>query len=121
MKKDFTDEFGPIDPKLFYSQIKAMAGCNTDNVIGIKGIGEKTAARYIYEKQKLSKKKINDIESNRELIERNLKLVKLPYKKTKHQEIRKNEFSKKKTIEIFQQFKFEYFLENFKKWSALWD
>ena len=41
----FTKEFG-IDP-LDWIEVKALAGCKSDEVPGIKGIGEKTAIQYL--------------------------------------------------------------------------
>lgn len=44
-KRHFIEEFG-MEPSR-WAEVKAIAGCNTDNVEGIRGIGEKTAAKYI--------------------------------------------------------------------------
>jgi len=66
-----------IGPSM-WSMVKAIAGCNSDEVPGVKGIGEKTAAKYISGNLNTESKKYRDIIDNHELIERNLKLVELP-------------------------------------------
>ena len=66
-----------IQPKL-WSFVKAIAGCSSDNVPGIAGVGEKSAIKYIL--GELHGKKRTDIESNMNLIYFNRGLVKLPHK-----------------------------------------
>jgi len=75
-EKTFTDTHG-VDPSM-WSLVKAIAGCNSDEVPGVKGIGEKTAAKYISGTLNTESKKYRDIVGNHELIARNLKLVELP-------------------------------------------
>jgi 5'-3' exonuclease len=76
----FQKEYG-IVPKQ-WSLVKAIAGCSSDNVPGVVGVGEKTAIAYIRNELKQGKK-FNDIESNVDLIKFNKQLVKLPHKETK--------------------------------------
>jgi len=66
-----------IKPKL-WSLVKAIAGCTSDNVPGVPGVGEKSAIKYLL--GALSGKKLEAIESNMELIYFNRGLVKLPHK-----------------------------------------
>jgi DNA polymerase-1 len=72
----FTEKFG-ITPTM-WSHVKAIAGCPGDGVRGIKGIGEKTAAKYLAGNLKPSTKAYEAIVSQPELIARNLQLVSLP-------------------------------------------
>jgi len=72
----FEKEYG-IQPRL-WSLVKAIAGCASDNVPGVAGIGEKSAIKYIL--GTLSGKKLESIESNVELIYFNRGIVKLPHK-----------------------------------------
>lgn len=59
-------------------QVKAMAGCPTDEIPGIPGVGEKTAAKFL--RGELSKgKKFEAIVKNNKLWRKNLSLVRLPY------------------------------------------
>jgi len=58
--------------------VKSIAGCSTDNVQGIKGVGEKTAIKYLLRKLKPSSKAYRSIEAGKAIIERNKKLTRLP-------------------------------------------
>lgn len=81
-KKDLWKEYG-ISPSQ-WAEVKAMAGCSTDEVPGIKGIGNKTAAKIIAG-VKNSGTKFEKAYSpeGREIIERNRPLVTLPLPSTK--------------------------------------
>jgi DNA polymerase-1 len=70
------EEFG-VTPAS-WAMVKAIAGCKTDNVVGVKGVGEKTAAAYVAGRtvRKGLLAKINEEEGR---FKRNLRLVKLPY------------------------------------------
>ena len=64
-----------------WKMMKALAGCSTDNVPGVKGIGEKTAIKYLTgELSDISKafQKINS-EIGWKIYKRNLKLISLPF------------------------------------------
>lgn len=69
----------------YWSLVKTLAGCSTDNVPGIKGVGEKTAVKYLKGELKKSTKAHQAIESKQgqEIYERNYNLVRLPFKGTK--------------------------------------
>lgn len=78
-EKIFTRKYGikPSD----WAQVKAIAGCSTDDVKGIEGVGLKTAIRYITNtlpSSYSSYKKIISLDGEK-VIERNLKLVQLPF------------------------------------------
>lgn len=60
-----------------WAYIKAIAGCPTDNVKGVKGVGEKTAAKYLM--RKATTRATAAIESARYKWGKNIRLVKLPY------------------------------------------
>jgi DNA polymerase-1 len=85
-----------------WSMVKAIAGCNTDNVKGIKGIGEKTAIKYLKGKLKETNKKYCDIVSMSgiELYYRNLELVELPMKGTRCFQLQKDELSEQGWKEV---------------------
>lgn len=77
---DFWGDYNGISSQL-WPAVKAIAGCKGDNVIGIEGVGEKTAVRHL-----LGKLKMNTAAAQRILmaeingmIEKNLKLVTLPF------------------------------------------
>lgn len=71
---------GPND----WAYVKCLAGCDSDNVPGIKGVGEKTAIAYIW-KMLNPGVKLDSINSAAGLltVDRNIELVTLPHKYTK--------------------------------------
>ena len=64
-----------------WKMMKAIAGCSTDNVPGVKGIGEKTALKYLIEGLSDTTKAFQRINSEQgwKIYKRNLKLVSLPF------------------------------------------
>lgn len=74
--ESFRKEWG-IMPDMWAS-VKALAGCKSDDVIGIRGIGEKTAAKWYSGALKPSTKKYNDIVENIHVHNENIDLVRLP-------------------------------------------
>ena len=62
-----------------WALVKAIAGCASDCVPGVKGVGEKTAIKYLVGKLKETTKAWAKIEGSSELIERNMRLVQLPF------------------------------------------
>jgi 5'-3' exonuclease len=71
-----------------WAMVKAIAGCTSDNVKGIVGVGEITAVKYLQGVLPAGQKK-EAIESpeGQEIIARNLALVSLPHPRTKPQTI----------------------------------
>lgn len=81
--KSFKETYGVFSN--VWMDVKTIAGCDGDNVPGVKGVGEKTCIKYL--SGKLSKKsvvvqKIKDFLTSPECI-RNLELVRLPFKGTR--------------------------------------
>jgi 5'-3' exonuclease len=76
---EFRATYG-IDPDQ-WPDVKALAGCPSDNVVGIRGVGELTAIQYLRGELKAPGKKYKDIECNagQATWRRNLCLVTLPY------------------------------------------
>jgi len=96
-----------------WAKVKAIAGCASDNVKGVSGIGEKTAIKYI--RQIASKNQIEKIESNKEIISRNSILVTLPFKDKKFNiELNENNINRDKLIEVFDKYRFNSFLKRSK-------
>jgi DNA polymerase I len=71
------EEWG-ISPFL-WNKVKAISGCKSDNVIGIKGVGEKTAIKYLKGLLKLNSNTYLNIKKSLDIFNRNLPLVTLPY------------------------------------------
>lgn len=76
-ERSFTEKYG-ITPTM-WANVKAIAGCSGDNVPGIKGVGEKTAAKFISGTLKPTSVQYRDIVANVDRIERNFGLVRLPF------------------------------------------
>ena len=63
--------------------VKCIAGCNTDEVAGIKGVGEKTVIKYLIGELKETTLAFQKIEKQKaKFIRRNYPLVCLPFKGT---------------------------------------
>lgn len=64
-----------------WASVKALAGCDSDSIPGVGGVGEKTACKYLAGKLKPTSKVFRRIESRRgrEIFEQNLKLTRLPF------------------------------------------
>jgi len=77
--RSFRTEYG-ISPSK-WALVKALAGCNSDNVPGIRGVGEATALRFV--QRELPKDcKIYQLimsEESKALVRRNRSLVQLPF------------------------------------------
>lgn len=79
-KKLFEKQWG-IDPHK-WRIVRAIAGCDTDEVVGVRGVAEKTAAAYLRGELKPTSKAIASIQQNKELIVYNRLLVDLPFPET---------------------------------------
>jgi 5'-3' exonuclease len=62
-----------------WAEVKAIAGCETDNVLGVYGVAELTAARFIRGTLPVHTIVYNRIIDSQEIIARNRILVTLPY------------------------------------------
>lgn len=71
-----------IDPAI-WSSVKALAGCSGDDVPGLRGIGELTAAKYYQGKLKPESAAYKKITGEGvDVYARNIKLVRLPFEGT---------------------------------------
>lgn len=82
---DFVNEYGIFPDQ--WPEVKAITGDRSDNIIGVGGVGIKTAIRFI-KKEKIPQSKLSAIWANKQLKEDNLGLIVLPYHRT--QEINLN-------------------------------
>ena len=104
-----------------WAYIKSIAGCSSDNVKGIEGVGELTATKYM--RGMLGKGKVFErIESKegQEIIKRNRKLVELPYKGLRpiNIELKNDNKEEKRFYSLFKKYGFNSFLgkDRFKEW-----
>lgn len=95
-RSTFIEKYG-LQPKQWVF-VKAIAGCNTDGVEGIKGVGEKTAIKYL--NNEVTEKIRYKIIESKEILDRNLKLVKLPYPGVRRFELQPDEFNRKEWIKV---------------------
>lgn len=79
--EEFSDKWG-IDPEQ-WAIVKAIVGCPTDNVIGLAGVAEKTAARFIRGDLKPGHSKFQAIVADMDQARARLELVRLPHHTTK--------------------------------------
>jgi DNA polymerase I len=116
-KEMFVREYG-IDP-CRWKDVKAIAGCSTDNVKGVDRVGEKTAIRYLkgeMKKYNQTFKKIHFFDSD--LTRR---LTTLPFEgcpdfKSK---LKKDECSPDKFRKVFEEYGFESLIDGLNKWEKI--
>jgi len=117
-EKHFIDQYG-ISP-FQWKDVKAIAGCKSDEVPGIKGVGEKTAIKFILKQLKGKKYDLITSEESKKIIERNKKLVYLPHSKTKKIKFNNDETNLDRFKTIFKKFKMNYFLrDRMDEWENL--
>lgn len=126
-KKTMMERYG-VTP-LEWITAKAIGGCQGDNVKGIEGVADPkypTSKALKYIRGELTKGVVLDrIESpeGRKIIERNLPLIHLPYPNAKMPTMirRRNLFTRKKFLRIFDHYHFISFLEkdNFVEWEEI--
>ena len=75
--------------------VKAIAGCNSDEVKGIPGVGEKSAIQYLLGSLPSNHKRFQSIISSegKAIIARNKQLVILPHTKTKPIELKEPQYN----------------------------
>lgn len=78
---DFIAEYD-IHPSNWW-KVKALAGCKSDKVPGVPRVGEKTAIKYLKGRLKETTEAHKNISASDDVIQRNAKLVRLPFPGTK--------------------------------------
>jgi len=125
---DFRKEYG-IEPK-YWKRVKAIGGCSSDNVKGVPipqddptkkqmCVAEKGALNYLLGKTNPNTKAYKAIESRegKDVINRNKKLVIIPFKGTPNFPIRKDKLSEKGLKEVCEKYGFNSILEDFETWK----
>jgi len=118
--KSFYARFGILPSK--WAMVKAIAGCNSDNVKGVPRVGDVTAVKYLRSELKESAKAYTAITENEKLIQQNLKLVKLPFNNdTFIFKFYENELSTKKFLSVFTKYGFKTFMSDseFPEWERV--
>jgi DNA polymerase-1 len=94
------ENYSGIDP-MDWPTVKAIAGCSTDNIEGVRGVGEKTAARYLKGLLKPGKT-LNKIVDSFDLISRNMQLVKLPFEGTPNIDVELDDFTPRRWSKVMK-------------------
>lgn len=122
-KKSYTDKNlwkdYRITPKE-WGTVKAIAGCSSDSVPGVPGVGEVTACKYLTKQLPKTHKTYRSIVASKELIEFNKYLVVLPLKGTPIISISsKDSLLVKNFITVSQRYGFNSFTnkENLAQWK----
>lgn len=121
-ENDFEIEFG-IKP-IMWRDVKAIAGCSTDSVPGVKGIGYKTAVKFLTGDLSVDSKAVQKIAKEFEKVyERNKKLVYLPFDDNLDFVIRNNEFNFDNFIDLCDEYNFRSFTrsEYLNKWKEFFN
>lgn len=100
-----------------YAMVKAIAGCVTDNVEGVKGVGEKTAIEFLDGNLPINFKRYLAIisESGNAIMKRNIPLVKLPHEKTKPIKLKKPVYNVNAFFEMCEELEMYSYLEGKRK------
>lgn len=114
----FVQEFG-INPSQWYL-VKALAGCSSDEVPGIRGIGETTACKYLRKELKEKSVAFQKICDGKEEAEtRNIPLVRLPFEGTPKCTLREDQFNIRAARDLFRYYEFDSFLDEFDDWREM--
>lgn len=96
--RSFFGEWG-IDPSQ-WAFVKAIAGCKSDDVEGVRGIGEKSAAAWFAGTLKPGSKKYESISENLHVLNYNLPLVKLPFEGFDMPDLVEDDVTEEKRIRV---------------------
>lgn len=106
----FIQKYG-IQPKQWV-EVKAIAGCQSDKVAGVPGVGDITALKYLTGKLKKHHKTFFSIVENPAIIQKNRLLVTLPHPDApKELKLVANTLTIEKIIKMADKFGFETFKE----------
>ena len=105
-----------------WKRVKGIAGCTSDGVQGIRGVGEKTAIKYLLKKMNPVSKSYEEIRAFLKSDEyaRNLQLVTLPYPKIPKVNLHEQkELSADYFINVCQRFGFNSFMtkDGYDQWK----
>ncbi len=90
-----------------WPMVKAMAGCSSDNVQGVKGVGDKTAIKYLLNELPSTSKTFREITNGVKQIQLNLKLVRLPFNGIKSFTLSEDDLSIDSFLKVCNQYGFQ--------------
>ena len=100
--KLFRDMWG-IRP-VTWINVKALAGCKSDNVEGIKGVGPRKAIKFLSGRMKDTEAIHVAIIDGNNIYNRNLELVRLPFVGTPKCKLRKDQFDERSWDKVMNRF-----------------
>jgi len=103
--KSFQKQYRISAPQ--WADVKAIAGCDTDDVAGVAGVGNITACKFLGGILKPTTKAHKKIVESRNLWDRNLPLVKLPYEGTETFVIQEDKIKQKKWDQMMEKYGME--------------
>jgi len=107
--KRFYEVYGIVPEQ--WPWIKATSGCKSDNVVGISGVGEKTAIKFLNNQLKSHVQSFKKImEQKDEMLEQNMPLVKLPFRGTKIFKVHPDNLSFERFTRVCHKYEFMSFL-----------
>lgn len=93
-----------------WATVKALAGCQSDNVPGIPGVGKKSAIDFL--RHKLTQgSRYDKIDCGAAIFNRNIELVRLPHYKTRPVPLRKPEYNVGAFISFCTRYGIQSYLE----------
>ena len=106
-------------PPSHWPSVKAIAGCSSDNVKGVRGVGESTALKWLLHKLKPGKK-ASDIEAfiGSDEFQLNVRLVTLPFDDFINPGVLPDEFSIEGFREVCERYEFQQLAKQEKEWAA---
>jgi len=117
--EDLFKQYG-LEKASDWIKIKALAGCSTDNVKGITGVGYKTASAYLTGNLKTTTKAYKKLESKKgkRIYKRNLPLVTVPYpmKELKDFTVKRNKLDFDSFYSICESLGFRSITKDFRRW-----
>jgi len=118
-EKTFRQEYDLLPDQ--WVMIKAIGGCSSDNVIGVKGVGIKTASKFLHGLLPRDTKTYQAIKDAHDQISLNKRLVTLPFEGTPSFTLLENQLSLDGFIDIASRYGFVSFLQkdNFKVWKRV--
>jgi 5'-3' exonuclease len=121
-KQDYTTDNFLTDYNIPVSEwvyVKATAGCITDNVKGIEGVGEKTVIKYINKELKETTKAYQAIKNGMATIDRNYQLVILPLAGTPIIKLKEQKINITELVRVFNDNGMKSHINKIEQWRKL--
>ncbi len=112
-------------PPNHWPWVKQMAGCTTDEIPGVEGIGEVYAIKAINRELKENSKKYKSLQTDeaRAIMNRNIWLVTLPLMCTERMRVVEDEFNQREFMKTCKKYGFSSFRRepNLSRWEELFN